>query len=247
MPVRARRAKKSSPIRYLLLADQKLQRISLKKISARFRRAKPQSRSKSPANGKTAERLRTPGAAGTAMLLVGACVVGAAALIAARQPSAPTEARTADVPLMEIGQQTPRQSSGQTPRPVSGQVGAQRASMSKMPAPAEKTAVRTAAAESRELPTVSNVQALAPVTITGCLEMARGSFRLKNTSGTDAPRSRSWKSGFLRKRSSQIEVVDDANALKLPAYVGQRVVATGTLANGEMRARSVKRISASCE
>jgi hypothetical protein len=102
-------------------------------------------------------------------------------------------------------------------------------------------------AEAPKLPTVSNVEALAPVTITGCLEMARGSFRLKDASGADAPKSRSWKSGFLRKRSSQIELVDDVNALRLPTYVGQRVVATGTLANGEMRARSLKRVAASCE
>src|SRR5262249_46841152 len=61
----------------------------------------------------------------------------------------------------------------------------------------------------------------------------------------DAPKSRSWKSGFLRKRWSPIERVDTANALKLTNYVGQRVALTGTLMSREMRPRPMQRVAAS--
>ena len=85
-----------------------------------------------------------------------------------------------------------------------------------------------------------------PVTITGCLELDEETFWLKDAAGVDAPKSRSWRSGFLKRRSSQIELVDAANTLKLPNYVGQRVAATGTLLNREMRARSLQRLAISC-
>jgi hypothetical protein len=60
------------------------------------------------------------------------------------------------------------------------------------------------------------------------------------------PRSRSWKSGFLTKRSASVELVDSANTLKLSNYVGQRVAATGMLANREMQMLSLRRLAASC-
>jgi hypothetical protein len=69
---------------------------------------------------------------------------------------------------------------------------------------------------------------------------------LKDTEGGDAPRARSWKSGFLTKRSASIQLVDTADALNLSKYVGQRVAATGTLADRTMQARSLHRVAASC-
>jgi hypothetical protein len=84
------------------------------------------------------------------------------------------------------------------------------------------------------------------VTITGCLEGADETFRLTDTTGADAPKSRSWKSGFLRKGSASIDIVDAANRLKLRDHVGQRVTVTGTLVDREMQVRSLKRITASC-
>jgi hypothetical protein len=86
-----------------------------------------------------------------------------------------------------------------------------------------------------------------PVTITGCLEHARETFRLRDTSGVEAAKSRSWKSGFLKKSSASIEVVDAANRLQLPTHVGQRVSVTGMLVDREMQGRSLKRIAASCD
>ena len=85
-----------------------------------------------------------------------------------------------------------------------------------------------------------------PVTVTGCLEMNNDSFRLKNTSGTNAPKARSWKSGFLKKNPASIEVVDAANRVQLPTHVGQRVVVTGTIVDREMQVRSLRRVAISC-
>ena len=85
-----------------------------------------------------------------------------------------------------------------------------------------------------------------PVTVTGCLEMNNDSFRLKNTSGTDAPKARSWKSGFLKKNPASIQIVDAANRVQLPAHVGQRVVVTGKLVDREMQVRSLRRVASSC-
>jgi len=84
------------------------------------------------------------------------------------------------------------------------------------------------------------------VTITGCLEQNNDAFRLKDTTSADAPKSRSWRSGFLKKKSPSVEVVDLAHRLELPAHVGQRVVVTGTLVDREMQVRSLRRVSASC-
>ena len=84
----------------------------------------------------------------------------------------------------------------------------------------------------------------APVTITGCLERNDETFRLKDTAGADVPKSRSWKSGFLKKGSASIEVVDAAHRLKLPDHVGERVSVTGRLVDREMQVRSLQRVAA---
>lgn len=83
-------------------------------------------------------------------------------------------------------------------------------------------------------------------TITGCLEREAGGFRLTGASGTGAPMSRSWKSGFLRKRAAHIEVADAVGTLGLRNHIGRRVSATGTLVDRELRARAV-RVVGPCE
>lgn len=86
----------------------------------------------------------------------------------------------------------------------------------------------------------------ASVTISGCLENEDGTFLLIDASGTSAPKSRSWKSGFLRKRAAPIELADGVGTLGLRAHVGRRVAATGTLVDREMRVDSVRALGA-CE
>jgi hypothetical protein len=91
------------------------------------------------------------------------------------------------------------------------------------------------------------VTAKAPTaTVTGCLEAQDNAFRLKDTSGAEAPKSRSWKSGFLKKGSATVNVVDATKALNLAGHVGRRVSVTGTLDGRDMSARSMRSLG-SCK
>ena len=81
-----------------------------------------------------------------------------------------------------------------------------------------------------------------PVTVIGCLERTEEGFRLKETSGAEAPKTRSWKSGFLKKASASLDVVDASRTLQLRDHVGHRVSVTGTVADREMLARSLRRV-----
>jgi hypothetical protein len=83
-----------------------------------------------------------------------------------------------------------------------------------------------------------------PVTVTGCLERTDAGYRLNETTGADAPKARSWKSGFLKKSSASLDVVDLSRALPLAAHVGRRVSVTGTLVDRDLQARSVRRLGA---
>lgn len=84
-----------------------------------------------------------------------------------------------------------------------------------------------------------------PVTLTGCLAQHDDAFQLKDVGGADAPRARSWKSGFLKARTAPIAVVDGGR-LKLQDHVGERVAVTGVLNDREIEARSIKGIANSC-
>ena len=93
----------------------------------------------------------------------------------------------------------------------------------------------------------TDLQDPSTITITGCLEQDDDRFRLKDTAGVNAPRSRSWKSGFLKRGAATIEIMVAADGVQLTNHVGRRVRVTGTLADGEMRVRSLRRVAASCE
>jgi len=168
-----------------------------------------------------------------ALIVAVMAVLSVGALRAARQPLATPGAQTAlstrqlsDVSLQPSARpQQPRSAKAMT---------ADAAADAPSYAPAAESSANAAAG------------AAAPVTITGCLVRDDDTYWLKDASGTNVPTSRSWKSGFLKKRSSRIELVESNKALKMPTYVGQRVSATGTLANGEMKTRSLHRVDASC-
>jgi len=86
------------------------------------------------------------------------------------------------------------------------------------------------------------------VTITGCLETAvdEDRFRLTDTEGEGAPKTRGWRSGFLKKRSAPVDLVpSDVKALR--QLVGRRVVATGVLTNRELHVRSLVSAGHSCD
>lgn len=84
------------------------------------------------------------------------------------------------------------------------------------------------------------------VTVTGCLEREDNAFRLTETSGTEAPKARSWKSGFLKKHASDLEVMDPAKKVKLKDHVGHRDALTGTVDGREMRVQSMRHLAGSC-
>jgi hypothetical protein len=108
--------------------------------------------------------------------------------------------------------------------------------------PSTPAAPKTPATASNNLAVASHAESVPSVTITGCLDNEDGTFRLTDASGAEAPTARSWKSGFLKKRTAQIEVVDAVGTLNLRHYAGRRVGLTGTLVDRDMRARSVRLI-----
>jgi hypothetical protein len=84
------------------------------------------------------------------------------------------------------------------------------------------------------------------VTVTGCLERNDNVYRLTGTSGAHAPKARSWKSGFLKKRTSDLEVLDPSRKIKLKDHVGHRDALTGRVEDGELRVQSMRHLAASC-
>ena len=259
-----RPAKPARSIRYLLCADRKLQKLSLRRISAPAKKARKASTSKSVSRS-------VPSLTPRAVFAGAICVMAAAVLIAARQPSPQTDvpsisaAPTAipqpgDVKLPNpIGPQTrkilpPKPATAGVPRPAATDPSIEKVTsgdsantVAAEPSPSTPKAVapttNVAAVES-----AANVagHGVAAVTITGCLSNDEQTFWLKDTSGADAPKSRNWRSGFLRKRAAPVELLDATHALKLRNYVGQRVSATGTLVNREMRAQSLQRVASTC-
>ena len=91
-------------------------------------------------------------------------------------------------------------------------------------------------------------QGATPVTITGCLEISvdQDAFRLTDTEGADAPRARSWRTGFLKKRSSPIALVEPVDRLALQTQVGRRVAATGLLTSHDLKVSALRVVSQSC-
>lgn len=154
--------------------------------------------------------------------LIVVCIVGTAILIAARS-SEPTVATVA----------TP------TSAPTTLAPAVARARTSKAPA--------ESAAKPQVGETAEKTDPAEPVTIEGCLVQVDETFRLKNTSGDGAPRGRSWKSGFLKKSSKTIALVDDRHRLNLAGHVGERVTVAGMLDDHELQAATLKRVAETCD
>ena len=98
-------------------------------------------------------------------------------------------------------------------------------------------------------PTTATASAVtAPVTVTGCLEVSTDgdTFRLNDVEGADAPKSRSWRTGFLKKRPAPVILVEPPDRHALTANVGHRVAATGELANRELKIHSLHVVGSSC-
>ena len=188
-------------------------------------RSKTSTRSKKSAGSKTSTDFTSRFGAG-AILMVVAGGIAAVMLMAPRESSEPADT-AANVRTLSVASQ-PKAPEMTPVRPKTLAAGV---------APASKPAA----------PMTPSVTAAAPVTIAGCLERDDDTFRLKDTLGADAPKSRSWKSGFLKKSSASITIVDAPTRLNLANHVGQRVSVTGMLEDGQMRVRSMRRVAASCK
>ena len=154
--------------------------------------------------------------------LIVVCIIGTAILIAARTSESTSAASVAAQTAVQANAAIPE--APKTPRADA------------IPAAAPKAGQTAAQAE----------HPAEPATITGCLDQDNDTFRLKNTSGEDAPKGRSWKSGFLKKGSKAIEVVDARHRLNLASHVGQRVTVSGMLDDKELAGSSIKRLAESC-
>ena len=261
---------------YLLSADSKFRRLSLKKISERVKGARRRTRGRSIAKAATAGEpastaARNPAPAKVASIaLVFAGLFLLVTLVGASRPSASSvdaqvaaaqtenaAVLTADVASAPVVRAKPLTASpaANAPRavnalPVPAAVNAKATSQ-----PTETAKARAEIAPAPAVPARSSalaeahpVAAAAPVdtvTISGCLDFDGKSAWLKNTSGVDAPRTRSWRSGFLRKRSSRIALVDGPSSAE--AYDGRLVSVTGVLVDREMRVSSLKPIAGDCE
>jgi hypothetical protein len=186
-----------------------------------------------------------------------ACAVGIAALIGVGSPSqhadrtsatlaADATASREDAPLVRLDTMKPvakvSAPNARTRATATSTGNARTTEAAKPPA----VDVRPDAEDHTEATATAVRQDAALVTIEGCLQARDDAFWLKDTSGADAPQSRSWKSGFLKKHSSSVEIVDANDALKLAKFVGQRVAATGTVADRRMRAHLLQRVAATC-
>jgi hypothetical protein len=96
--------------------------------------------------------------------------------------------------------------------------------------------------------TSTSIVANAPVTITGCLEMSvdRDEYRLTDTDGAAAPKSRSWRTGFLKKRSAPIALIAPSDAMALQTHVGHRVSATGVLTSHDLKVSTFRVVGPAC-
>jgi hypothetical protein len=99
--------------------------------------------------------------------------------------------------------------------------------------PAESRTATKAAAES--------------ITLTGCLHADGGKYMLTDLKGDKAPKGRSWKTGWIKKSSKDVQIVAAASGPKLKDHVGHEVTLTG-VRNGDtqMQAKSIKHVATSC-
>jgi hypothetical protein len=201
---------------------------------------------------------------GRVVVLAAACLVAATIVIVQqRQTSAREESPSAVTQQPQLATEEPAVAPKATParpaarkpaataRPAATTSARPAASATTLPVPAKSdvTTVVTAPAPRDAQAAPRNAQAVPVdvVTISGCLEQDDERFRLKDTTGEDAPRGRSWRSGFLRRGSATIDVIDESDRHHLQTYVGQRVNVTGTLVDREMQVNSVRIVAISCE
>jgi hypothetical protein len=233
--VAEKKATRKRSVRYLLSADRRLQKLSLKKIQDRLGGSKPRAqaaRSKEPAAKSDAtppSSMRWAIAAGFAVVLVGAVMMSAMPSTPIDEPVPESAAwpinATAKVTKPAVTKTEPAKPAAPKPAPP-------------VPSTTETPAPTSPAADPAAKPAV-------PVTLVGCLQRDGETFWLKNASGDDAPKSRSWKTGFFTRRPSRINVAGPRSALT--SNVDTRVEVSGMLNDRELQTRSLRRVAATCD
>ena len=184
-------------------------------------------------------------------IMVGAICLISAAAFAACQPSQSLDAAATNTePLkLEAQQPAPKATAVKVaPKKAVAKAGAKTAAVSDAVASTDASPESTPVTESRVVAATQQEDEPVATTITGCLVLRDdGMFQLKENDGEHAPKAPSWKSGFIKKRSASIDVFDAGNRLKLGSHVGYRVSISGTLADRDMRARSLQATSEQCD
>jgi hypothetical protein len=205
-------------------------------------------------------------------IAIGAIVAGLVLLLViardpARLPSADVSAhRATPAPVIDVTAaprevEAPRQAAAKSPRvartaATTSQTGANAnpaAAVSPVTTPAGAPLAPTTVPRTPEVAeqalTATGASVLAPVTITGCLEVTTDGreFRLTDTEGDNAPKSRGWRSGFLKKRASAVALLAPPDPQALRKYVGYRVAATGQLDDRALSMRSFEPAGAMCD
>ena len=93
----------------------------------------------------------------------------------------------------------------------------------------------------------SATTSIPPATLTGCLQVHGGKYMLTDLQGYVGPPSRSWRTGFVKKSSKNVEVVSESSTLKLKDHVGHQIAVTGVQDHPvRIKARSIKQLAPSC-
>lgn len=201
--------------------------------------------------------------------VAGIAVLIVAALAYPRHPSAPgtdddaAASQPAAVAASTVAPRDVSAPSKKTPAPRPQKSRIAESTKSAMPLAAVKPVAESASAENTA-PKASGHDAsarsaaaveptgtagIAPITITGCLEVSvdHDEFRLTDTDGVDAPTSRSWKSGFLKKRPATVALLEPPARLALETHVGRRVTATGLLAGHDLKVSALRAVGPPCD
>jgi len=193
---------------------------------------------------KRATHLRWPMNAQTTTLVAGG-LAAAVLFVVWLQPAPRADDRTESVAYNLPG---PARTEGNRSRPSTQPPSAATLTGAARPAPRKSSLEPAGEADAAPVHATleRDARPAAPVTLTGCLERDDETFRLKNTTGDDAPKARSRRSGFIRKRAAAVDLVDAGGTARLPKYVGQRIAATGLLVDREMQVQSLQRLATSC-
>ena len=112
------------------------------------------------------------------------------------------------------------------------------------PAPAKAAPAKAAPAKVAAAPVVAVVP-VDPNTVTmiGCLESDGSNYRLADVQGNLAPKGRSWKTGFVTKKTKNIDLVGAPASLKLQDHVGRKVSISGLKDDDtHLKARTIKQL-----